>query len=492
MDRTIALSFVVPTLFLIPLVVFADQHFTDTSIDVIEEQTFDSPDELAEFLGEDSFDDIEFHNGGVFSEFAESPLTVPGTVSCFDYYTFGSVQVDLTSSVETVAPGVPVEFSAVITNGNPYPVVNGSLVVKIFRENENFEERVAQGNHTVDQFNALPEVNLRAGERASYMFSWLPPERLPAGRYYVATHFVTEDRFNLLGLTFTDDIAGNLYPVDVVSDHEPIYFDKSSVRVNGEPYRFIGQPLGLPDGPVGITADVINDSDEDVQLTLVWFLFRWDALRTENLIERKTSNILVPAGGKTQVQYTAVDEDFSVYLAVPVLYQESGSISGSFLNIRFLRNNVDVPRINFPSIFQYPLVAGEEASVFSCVHNAGLANIVENTRMELTLRDARGNIIHEYTYQGAISGAMMGLVDTFTPRRTYTNFSLTASLFANDRLVEEVEIFYDCSVLNPGEECEDERGLGVSTEFLAGGALAIVLVLLIAFFMFRKKKPQTV
>lgn len=486
----VSLLFVLLTVFLLPTVAAADTHFVDTSIEAIEEQSFASPDALAEFLGEESFEDLNFHNGGLFSEFTESPQTLPGTVSCFDYYTFGSVQAVLTSSIETVVPGVPVEFSATIQNYNSYPVVGGSLVVKIFRENKDSAVQVAQGNHTVDQFTPLADIDLGAKEQRSYAFTWVPPDELPGGRYYAATYFVTAGRFNLLGLSFTDDIAGNTFPFTVTADNVPIYFDKNSVRLNGAPYRFIGQPVGVPNGPVSISAEVVNESNEDKEFNVVWFLFRWDTLRTENIVEKQVQRITVPAGGRAPATYTATDEDFSVYLAVPVLYTLSNAVHGSFLNIRFLREQVDVPRINFPSLFKYPLVAGEEATVFSCVHNAGLANLVEDTELSLTLLDDRGRTIHKYTYRGSITGAMMGLADSFVPRRNYDNVTLVASLTAGGVLLEEVEVEYRCATLNPGEHCDDEPGATNGSVFL-GGVVAILIVLGALLVLVRRKNSNT-
>ena len=62
------------------------------------------------------------------------------TINCFDYYHFGSVQVDVTPSVASAVSGVPITFTGSIKNRNPYPVVDGSVYVKIFRERGNGEK----------------------------------------------------------------------------------------------------------------------------------------------------------------------------------------------------------------------------------------------------------------------------------------------------------------------------------------------------------------
>ena len=58
----------------------------------------------------------------------------PGTIDCFDHYTFGSVEVDVEPSLEQTIPGGELAFDGTIRNNNPYPVVNGQVYVKVFKK----------------------------------------------------------------------------------------------------------------------------------------------------------------------------------------------------------------------------------------------------------------------------------------------------------------------------------------------------------------------
>src|ERR1700740_2507725 len=53
--------------------------------------------------------------------------------NCFDYYHFGSVQAHISASVKGTVTGVPITFTGTLDNANPYPIVDGTLIVKIFR-----------------------------------------------------------------------------------------------------------------------------------------------------------------------------------------------------------------------------------------------------------------------------------------------------------------------------------------------------------------------
>ena len=66
------------------------------------------------------------------------------TVNCFDYYKFGSVQTTLTAQGFYFNTGDTINLSGPITNQNDYPIVSGTLYVKIFRVINTEKMRMAQ------------------------------------------------------------------------------------------------------------------------------------------------------------------------------------------------------------------------------------------------------------------------------------------------------------------------------------------------------------
>ena len=123
--------------------------------------------------------------------------------------------------------------------------------------------------------------------------------------------------------------------------------------------------------------------------------------------------------------------------------------SSSIINVRFVRDGKDLTRINFPAVTSYPLTAGAQTTLFSCLHNSGSSDVVPNSSLVLTLIDQNGGIIHSYTYTGGVTGAMMGVADNFTPSKTYDTFKLEAQLYQGTNLVDQSEVSYDCHDLNP-------------------------------------------
>lgn len=417
----------------------------------------------------------------------ESEPPMPdGTVECFDYYTFHSVAMQLFNPAQTALPGIPVTFDVSLTNENPYPLIDGALYVKIFRERADEADTIVNGSHIIDSFYALEGIVLDAAQTKNQSFTWTPPAGIPGGKYYAAGYFVTAERFNMSGLSFTDDVVGVTGDFELVSDAAPFYFDKDQVLVNGEPHRFIAAASQWPGRDrITVSVPIRNDSTEDRIAQVTWDVFSWDTLREEQLVTTEETAELVPAGGEVVIEYVLEDVDESVYLVRPSLIYQNEVISQQ--HIRFAREGVKKPRINFPGVLAYPLTVGAENTLFSCFHNAGTDSVVNDTSLVLKLTDENGATIHTYAYEGDTTGAMMAVADTFTPDRDYGTFTLTTTLSHDGAVVEEVAITYDCAAINEvycpavvAEETTDSAG-NLWLWYVALGAIVGVGILAVIF-----------
>src|SRR3989338_7881777 len=82
-------------------------------------------------------------------------------VSCFDYYKFQSVEIDLHGEKQVYKAGEGAKFIGFLTNKNKYPLVGGSLVLRVSK----FDPRSQVGNDIIDKWVATENINLRAGEK---------------------------------------------------------------------------------------------------------------------------------------------------------------------------------------------------------------------------------------------------------------------------------------------------------------------------------------
>ena len=187
----------------------------------------------------------------------------------------------------------------------------------------------------------------------------------------------------------------------------------------------------------------------------------------ENVVQVKTDSVTIPAHSSAPVSITVTDTSYPVYLVVGTLSWED---TKSIIGVRFVREGVDRLRLNFPSVTTFPLQAGQELSLFSCLHNSGSADVVKNGKLVLTLSDEKGTLIHEYTYRGDVTSAMMGVADKFVPQKDYTNFTLDARLYQNEKEIDEVHLVYDCGSFSP-DACapaEDQQSASSLGDFILG------------------------
>ncbi|USN88601.1 MAG: hypothetical protein H6780_03890 [Candidatus Nomurabacteria bacterium] len=416
-----------------------------------------------------------------------------GTVSCFDYYTFGSVKVNVQGVLASTVSGVPFTFTGTIDNENPYPVVDGAVYMKIFRQPGDGSTPV-NGYDVVYQGFVEEGLSLPAGGSMPINFSWNIPAALPSGQYQAAFFYTSAKRFNLLGLPFTDDVVGNTVSFAVTGElTDTVTFQKDSVTVADNNYFFAAfTPKVDTVAPVEVAAVLVNTTDKEQVVPITITTYAWDQQRAENVVDTTTTSVTLAAGESSPLRHVVTDTRNSVYL---VVFESSYLDTKSILNVRFTRSDVPTTRINFPAVTSYPLRAGEQATVFSCLHAAGTMEMVAGGKLELTLKDEAGNPFHAYTYEGGVTGAMMGVAEVFTPERDYSKFTLSAALYRDNQLVDTVDMVYDCTALQetctqvPASVSPGEQGqaAGIVVKLFAM-ALIFAALLAIAFKIFFKEE----
>lgn len=373
-----------------------------------------------------------------------APGDIPeGLTSCFEYYRYGSVQTPITGSLATVAQGVELAFSGTIRNENPYPIPNVSVYVKIFRERTAGGQKDANGPDVVDFVRVAGPIDLKADSSAPLTFSWSVPRNAEPGTYRAATYVVASDRFNMLGLTFTDDVVGNSYAFHVVGEDEgAVRFDKTSVVVGGAPFFFASFPPRVsPSDAVDVAARVKNTTDIPFKGTLTWKLYAWDSLRPDALIDERTEPLEVHPGGSARVGFSVSDTAHAVNYLVGEF--ENGD-SKSVIGIRFVREGVSEPRINFVGVTRYPL--DENAQLFLCAHNTNDGE-AENVQLQVSIQpksifDRVRFGSNQVSYSGGLSGALAAV--TGAVRIDPASFTVIGRLMQDGKLVDEVRVQYAC------------------------------------------------
>ena len=403
-----------------------------------------------------------------------------GAVDCFQYYHFGSVQTNITAESFYVNAGADMKFSGTISNQNDYPIVSGALYVKIFSSRGT--EKDPNGPDVVDQFIAADNIVIPAQGKVPVSFSWKVPASLKSGDYKIASFFIVDKKFNLLGLSFTDDVIGNAFNFQVSGKDAIVRFDKAGVTINKEQYFFATYPPRIPSKDEAVVlAKIDNSTNSDETVDVVWKLYKWDSIDPANFIRTVATSSAVKAKSSSKIEITIPEADEPVYYLVGELtYKDSKSIIG----VRFVRPEVDKTRLNFPSILDFPIKKGSASTMFACVHNSGTSQSVPDGKLVLKITDSSGKTVNEYTYQGPITGEMMAVKKDFISKSNLDHFFLTAQLWQSDKLVDQAKIEYDCNKIDQNL-CSSSSSPFI---IIVLGAIALLIVCGIVVLLIRAKK----
>jgi len=332
----------------------------------------------------------------------------------------------------------------------------------------------------VGWFPAVAHFTLKAGETKNVSFTWnVPPDAQP-GLYEAAAYVASSDRFELSGLTFTDDITGSMTRFAVVGqDAGAVRFDKSSVTVAGTPFYFAAFPPTVSSSTVQVpvTADVVNTQASTVTATINWKLYWWDALLQSHLVSQSTQSLTLQPNSTTTVTYVAKDTKHDAYYLVGTLTDQYGS--SSIIGVRYgYYGAVDDTRLNFVGISAYPAHAGQGEAI-ACIHSTGSTDVPDTT---LTVTAKTNNeflpflnrTIAKASWTGTIGGNIYALTAPF--KGSSSSFTVTANLYRGGTLVDTVTLPYTCSQLGvPCGRSESEILLFVLilVALIAGGALVI-------------------
>ena len=379
-----------------------------------------------------------------------SRTTLPeGATSCFEYYRFGSVQVDVSPTLTQTVPGVPMTFKGKIKNANRYPIVDGQVYAKIFYVGKNSEAFTHHDGYPLVDFILVKDgVVINAESEQDITFDWQVPYFAQGGEYNVSMFFTSAKRYSLLGLTFTDDVVGNQTTFNVTSDSAtaPVTFNKTNVRLNSTEFDFASPPpFFTKDEQVTAYATITNPSDTERTVSVTWITSVWDGILKENERKHETISVHLNPHESKEVSYTPPVLNATVtYLVAELADRDAKSI----LNIRFVRNGIEETALTLPTITKYPITANEENTLFSCANSTNVP-LVQGTTITLTLTDTEGNTIESYSYTGGITGDMMGVKKSFTPSASYTDFNLNAVMERHGEVIENVTMEYRCTDIDP-------------------------------------------
>jgi len=368
-------------------------------------------------------------------------------VSCFDYYDFGSVDLNVAADRTEYSAGGPVLISGEVTNTNTYPLTSVDVVARIFKDHPN---PTSDGNTLlVDEFAVAEDITLEGKGSTDISAGWSVPMDSGGGQYKVHFYVTDHDRFNMSGLSFAEDMYAATVKFNVNADtREGVYIDRGRMTVNGKKHDTKGFITKHESGqPITVKAPLVNDSESPKTVTVKQDLYLWDTQRTENKLNTRTVQRTLDPGQSTSLSYTVADPKNPAYVVDMQAKVDRETVSMG--EVRFGVLDQGRPRINAAGVTAFP--AGGEDELFACFHNIGFGTA--NTQANATLTDKEsGDVLAQISVNGAMSGNIQGFADSIDTEKKIDKAKLSVSVSSNNSEIDSVEMVYSCQDI-PGVEC---------------------------------------
>lgn len=375
---------------------------------------------------------------------------------CFSYYAFGSVDVSLNTTQASYESGNPVIIKGVIKNNNKYPLIGLDIKARVVKNIPNPKQMRAE-IIVLDEFDIAKNINIAANSQINVSSTYLLPQNAPSGSYQVLFYAVEKDRFNLAGLSFTNDITASRLSFSVEGKNpDHIYLDQTQIMVEDQPHNVMAFMTQHEAGArIPITIPLNNPSSEAKIMKVTYNLYSWDSANPENQIGTQSEEVMVPAKGEVKLLYVIDKGSLPVYylniVAEPVNQTQKESVISekTISNIRLVVKNESKPRLNFVGVDSYPLKKDVEATLVTCFHNTSSAVDTNITKIETTIYDQTKLELSKIIYQGKTISDITGLVNKFTPKKDVTQFTIISNMVdANGETVDSVEKTYRCEDIN--------------------------------------------
>lgn len=364
--------------------------------------------------------------------FALAQNNIEDIETCFKYYDYAKVKVNLNPDKSKYSPNRIVNLSGTIVNSNTFPITDVVLYAHIKRVNQDTQSFLNNGNYLIDRITLKKDINLMPNETKHIKTQILVKKNYPNGSYIVQYYIFSKQGFHYSGRPFLEeDTAGNSFFSIINSQDPDIYFDLANFKVNGKAQNIIEFSNSSNETSYNFEVPIIdkraNKTDLDVKITFFYFEDAFDDLiqKTENIKIKANNPIL-----KTKLSLTSTVSGAYVLLA------EINSPVKSVLKYRFIKNGsiASYLRMNDLGITDFPALKTSRAYV--CFHSPANSN-APNTKIELITYDKNKKKIQDKSVEDSFPPEVWAISLPLSNIPTKNDFYIKA-IFTSSRGRREI------------------------------------------------------
>jgi hypothetical protein len=375
---------------------------------------------------------------------------------CFDTYKFGVEGISITAGtdINEYKASDLVEISGNIVNNNPYPIVDITVRARVLRAHPNPVIKRALYT-TVDEFVVLEDMTLNPNQEYPLQYYYNISNNAPTGDYIIQYYVYNQNRFNLNGLSFTEDITANVTEFSVEGKAEHIYLDKTNITVDGQindTRAFITNHEKGKDIPIRLP--LINPTGESQEMEISYKLYKWDEILESNFIEEKIQQLTIGANSKIDLEYLVKNNDYPVYYvvitAIPAGQRDTDlNKKKTMAHIRYSVEDTNRPRVNWVGLDKNPFEGGD-VQLLTCVHNTVFQTDEGPVKVQSIARDEKGRELSKIEYEGIMPSAISGIKNKLNTDKKFNLVSIETNLYnASNELIDNIITEYKCDEISP-------------------------------------------
>lgn len=363
--------------------------------------------------------------------------------SCFVYYNYGKVKTHLATDKQSYKDSETITVSGMIENQNTFPISDVTLYGQLRRLNtpEKFE---TEGHFLIDRLVLLSHLSFLPGE-SKWIEAHVPVKtNYPKGSYQLQYYIFSPDGFHYSGRPFLEEDVAGYSNFDIDSEVAPsLYFDLSSLTVNGTAQTIRGGIKEFLIGPLSISVKLTSEESRDLTIPVHVALYSFDDASEDNRI-RKDEMIIKPRD-QGVLTYTFIPEKIGAYVYVATIDAPVSSV----FKYRFAVTGEGEPdvRLNDLNITDYPI--GTDSKAYLCFHSPAPAKSRE-TEIKLEVLNGKQEVVETRSVSGSFDGSVQAIS---VPITTLTNTdNLTVKAIFTDKttgqVVKNAQKSYSCDTFS--------------------------------------------
>lgn len=167
----------------------------------------------------------------------------------------------------------------------------------------------------LDEVEIASDISIDANGEYPISYTHILPLNAPSGSYQILLYAVEQDRFNLSGLSFTNDIVASRVSFAVTGTQpDYTYLDQTQILVGEQSHNVMAfMTQHQNDKPVSVTIPLKNPTNTDKRIKVTYDMYAWDSALPANKIESTTEEVLVPAQSSQVLTYIVKSPRVPVY-----------------------------------------------------------------------------------------------------------------------------------------------------------------------------------